>query len=29
MTPYLDDEDLDYVIAKMNEFASRKMSKAA
>jgi dTDP-4-amino-4,6-dideoxygalactose transaminase len=29
MTPYLDDEDLDYVITKMNEFAARKMNKAA
>lgn len=29
MTPYLDNEDLDYVIAKMNEFAARKMSRAA
>ena len=29
MTPYLDNEDLDYVIARMNEFAARKMSRAA
>lgn len=29
MTPYLDDEDLDYVISKMNEFATEKMKKAA
>ena len=29
MTPYLDDEDLDYVINKMNEFAAKKMNKAA
>ena len=29
MTPYLDNEDLDYVISKMNEFAAKKMSKAA
>ncbi len=29
MTPYLDDEDLNYVIAKMNEFAARKSCKAA
>lgn len=29
MTPYLDDEDLDYVISKMNEFAAKKMDKAA
>ena len=29
MTPYLDDEDLDYVISKMNEFAASKTSKAA
>ena len=29
MTPYLDNEDLDYVISKMNEFAASKNSKAA
>ncbi len=29
MTPYLDDEDLDYVIARMNEFAAKKMNRAA
>ena len=29
MTPYLDNEDLDYVIARMNEFAAKKMSRAA
>lgn len=29
MTPYLDNEDLDYVISKMNEFAASKMNKAA
>ena len=29
MTPYLDNEDLDYVISKMNEFAQMKNSKAA
>ena len=29
MTPYLDNEDLDYVISKMNEFAASKSSKAA
>jgi dTDP-4-amino-4,6-dideoxygalactose transaminase len=29
MTPYLDNEDLDYVINKMNEFAAKKMNKAA
>ena len=29
MTPYLDNEDLDYVISKMNEFATQKMNKAA
>ncbi|MBP5398825.1 MAG: DegT/DnrJ/EryC1/StrS family aminotransferase [Alphaproteobacteria bacterium] len=29
MTPYLDDEDLDYIINKMNEFAAQKMNKAA
>lgn len=29
MTPYLDNEDLDYVISKMNEFAAEKMKKAA
>ena len=29
MTPYLDDEDLDYIISKMNEFAAKKMDKAA
>ena len=29
MTPYLDNEDLDYVISKMNEFAQMKQSKAA
>ena len=27
MTPYLDDEDLDYIISKMNEFAAKKMDK--
>ena len=29
MTPYLDNEDLDYVIKIMNEFAASKKSKAA
>ncbi|MBQ8465984.1 MAG: DegT/DnrJ/EryC1/StrS family aminotransferase [Alphaproteobacteria bacterium] len=29
MTPYLDNQDLDYVISKMNEFAAEKMKKAA
>ncbi len=29
MTPYLDNEDLDYVINTMNEFASKKAKKAA
>lgn len=29
MTPYLDNEDLDYVINTMNEFAAKKMNKAA
>ncbi len=29
MTPYLDDEDLDYVINCMNEFAAKKQNKAA
>lgn len=29
MTPYLDNEDLDYVINCMNEFAAKKQSKAA
>ncbi len=29
MTPYLDNEDLDYVISKMNEFAAKKKAKAA
>ena len=29
MTPYLDDEQLDYVIGCMNEFAAKKNSKAA
>ena len=29
MTPYLDNEDLDYVIKTMNEFASKKAKKAA
>lgn len=29
MTPYLDNEDLDYVISKMNEFAEKKLNKAA
>lgn len=29
MTPYLTDEQLDYIIEKMNEFAAQKMKKAA
>lgn len=29
MTPYLDNEDLDYVIKTMNEFAAKKAKKAA
>ncbi len=29
MTPYLDDEDLDYIISKMNEFAAKKINRAA
>ena len=29
MTPYLDNQDLDYVINCMNEFAAKKTSKAA
>ncbi len=29
MTPYLDNEDLDYIIRVMNEFAAKKKAKAA
>ena len=29
MTPYLDNEDLDYIIKTMNEFAAKKAKKAA
>lgn len=29
MTPYLDNEDLDYIIKTMNEFAAQKKAKAA
>ena len=29
MTPYLDNEQLDYVIGCMNEFAAQKTNKAA